>query len=308
MIASYFSGRLGNQLFRYAYVRALWEERGRNDTLVFNFRRTIGGDGDGFEDALQHFRTLPYNTDNRSLVMHHGTWRQKALYARYRLVEKMMRMLSSKRDVLTDYCSALLARDMVIQGSGDNGLPAVWPTGERVFVNGFFENRAYFDHIRPILLKELQPRHAPLQDNAALYEAIAQRESVCVSVRRGDYLSAVYSKGFYVCDEAYFQRAIDAIKKRVHDPLFVFFSDDIDWVRTHLKVPEGSLFERGDDPVWEKLRLMSSCKHFIISNSSFSWWAQYLGQHAEKLVVSPVRWFNEPSWTSHLIDDSFIKV
>ena len=50
-------------------------------------------------------------------------------------------------------------------------------------------------------------------------------------------------------------------------------------------------FETGKDDVFEKIRLMSKCKHFILSNSSFSWWAQYLSDSKEKIVVAPSRWY-----------------
>lgn len=308
MIASYFSGRLGNQMFRYAFIRALWEERGGKDELVFNFRRVMAGRGSNFDDNLQHFSTLPYRTDNRSLVLHYGSAAQKWHYASYRLCEKVASVFPMKWDVLLSFQRQLLDKGILILESGDNDKQLRLPAIDKVFVNGFFENRAFFDHIRPILLKEFQPRHAALDANSSLYDAIAQCESVCVTVRRGDYLSSALRNGFYVCDESYFHRAIETMKKKIRNPLFVFFSDDIAWVRSHLSVPEGSLFERGDDPVWEKMRLMSACKHFIISNSSFSWWAQYLGQYEHKVVVSPTRWFNDPTWTSCLVDDSYVKV
>ncbi|MBP3726738.1 MAG: alpha-1,2-fucosyltransferase [Bacteroidaceae bacterium] len=307
MIGCYFSGRLGNQLFRYAFVRRLWAERGGRDALLFNFRRVESGVGEGFVDSLRHFRVLPYVRDDRSLVLRHGTVHQRCIYGAYRFSEAACRRLSRRCDVSGAYRERLLRAGIVVLGSGDGDRRVAVPPLERVFVNGFFENRMYFDAIRPILLRELVPCEPPLAGNARLYARMAECESVCVSVRRGDYLSSTYRDGFYVCDADYFVRAMAAIRKRVPNPQFVFFSDDIDWVRQQSWVPSGSLFEHGDDPVWEKLRLMSSCKHFIISNSSFSWWAQYLGQYAGKVVVSPRHWFNRKDWVSHLVEDDFVK-
>ena len=58
-----------------------------------------------------------------------------------------------------------------------------------------------------------------------------------------------------------------------------------------MEFPGEVYYESGVDPVWEKLRLMSACKHFVLSNSSFSWWAQYLSNEKKKIVVAPDIWY-----------------
>ena len=84
-----------------------------------------------------------------------------------------------------------------------------------------------------------------------------------------------------------------AIKKmlEIHpDAYFIVFSNDVNWVKKNLKFRGRVSYESGDDEVWEKLRLMYSCKHFIMSTSTFCWWAQYLSSNCDKIVVAPSKW------------------
>ena len=53
---------------------------------------------------------------------------------------------------------------------------------------------------------------------------------------------------------------------------------------------------------------MLSCSNFILANSSFSWWAAYLSNNVNKLVVAPAKWFNVNIDTSDLIPKEWIRI
>lgn len=162
--------------------------------------------------------------------------------------------------------------------------------------------------MREILRREFTPRHAPLSENSALYDVIRSDNSVCLAVRRGDFMTDENRRTFYVCDLLYFQRAVDYIHAHVKNPVFVVFSNDIEWVKANLNISGVVYYESGKDPVWETFRLMSACRHFIISNSTLHWWAQYMGEAKDKIVVAPDRWYNAKGWTEHLMLDYFIRI
>ena len=163
-----------------------------------------------------------------------------------------------------------------------------------ILCSAYFEAYEYFNDIRNILLDEFTPKYNLLPRNEKLFGEINNSESVCVSIRRGDFLQL---DNFNVCNEQYFITAMKAIRAEIPDCKFFVFSDDIEDVKKNFHFPFDVTYEKGDDPVWEKLRLMYSCKHFIISNSTFSWWAQYLSRNNNKIVYAPTPWHRGESCT-----------
>jgi hypothetical protein len=72
------------------------------------------------------------------------------------------------------------------------------------------------------------------------------------------------------------------------------FSDDIPWCRANF--PKNFIFVDIID--YLAFDLMRVCKHHIIANSTFSWWAAYLNDNPDKVVISPKKWrkdLNDPS-------------
>lgn len=305
MICVTMEGRLGNQFFKYAYARELMFRRGENDELVIDFAPVLThhhANNDGFEDSLCHFQTVSYTTSNRKLVFAKGSIIQILVYAMYSL----SRRISLLRNI--GWTKILDRVGVVVRHNCYEPFDNICDT-KILFLMGQCQLPLDFQDIKEQLRKEFTPIEPPLDSNAELYRVINSTNSVCVSVRRGDYLSDRYKKDFYVCDEQYFAKAMREIRKHVENPVLIFFSDDIEWVKKNIEVEGKAYYESGNDPVWEKLRLMYSCKHFILSNSTFSWLSQYLCANTQKVVVSPDRFFNNKNWSSVLLDDeSFIKI
>ena len=315
VVCSYLSGRMGNQMFVYAFSKALKIAQGGNGKLVFNLKKVIsqGTENDGFEDTLKFFNVEPYVTEKSNLVLKYGNILQVIVYTAYILSIKLF-----GADANSTTWSAVLRKFGMLFTNwwDDSRLYDRFLNNQRIcdrvflYYSGVIENTLYYDKIRLKLLEELTPKEPPLVENIPLYDAIEQTNSVCVSVRRGDYLSPEHIKDFYVCDESYFRRAIEVAKNTIENPTLFFFSDDIEWVKEHIKSDLPSYYGSGNSPVWEIMRLMYSCKHFIISNSTFAWWAQYLCRNTDKVVIAPDRWRNGEIRNNacRLLLDSFIKI
>lgn len=275
------TGRLGNQLFQYACARSVSLQTGMPLAISF--------EGDFPDDALADFCTQYTRVPRCKRNPLQGLLRSAAHFMRFvPLKNDRARVVPFLRK-----CAPLLNFFGVYYYA--YGYYAFRPAHSKsIWVEGYFETPRYADAIRDTLLEEFTPKHPPRVENAALYARIAETNSVCVSVRRGDFLSGENAAECDVCSTDYFRRAVAHCEQALAAPVYFVFSDDVAWARDNLPFPAGRVYyESGLDPVWEKLRLMYSCKHFVLSNSTFSWWAQYLSRNeGQKLVIAPSRWRN----------------
>lgn len=274
-------GRLGNQLFEYAFVRMI-QEQTKQKILI----STYGIEEDNCDtypisEELSNFKL----NDNIEFYSKKVPWYMNEK----NLISKMLRKIDDKK-----YYNFFKRRNVLVWYRASYIETNIENKDCDIFVSGYWQSSKYFDSIRNILLEELQPRYPLIEKNKMLYNKIKTTESVCITIRRGDYVTnPKFKLVHYVCDERYFTKAINKIKKIIPGCTFFIFSDDIEWCKNNLSFDNECYYESGDDPVWEKLRLMSACKHFILSNSSFSWWAQYLCKNDNKVIVAPSKWYND---------------
>lgn len=284
MIIINLKGGLGNQMFQYAFGRALSLKN--NDTLKFD----VGGleranaVGDIYRPlGLTYFKAdvTPATPDEvRNLKYPFG------------ILSKAMRFLRAK----------------LFRQNNINWNPAqLEQKGDR-YCDGYWQTEKYFSPIRETIIQDFMPRNPIGEQALAIAKQIEETNSVSIHIRHGDYLNNPHVlKEFGVCSIDYYKNAIESIMKKYPDAKFFAFSDDISWVRENFATYEN--FTYVSSPAIsdsEEITLMSKCKHNIIANSSFSWWGAWLNQNPSKTVIAPSPWFenNSPrdilpeSWTT----------
>jgi hypothetical protein len=111
---------------------------------------------------------------------------------------------------------------------------------------------------------------------------------------------------------AYFSRGYELLLSRQNIAHTYVFTDDQEWAHENLNFGSAVTFvgpEYNGLRYANKLELMSCCRHFIIPNSSFSWWAAWLSNHPDKTVVAPLQWFKDPAMdASDVVPDSWIRI
>lgn len=166
---------------------------------------------------------------------------------------------------------------------------------ENIYVSGFFQKEYYFNDIRTQILKDFE---ISIQDEYTkkLESDILSSNSVCINVRRCDYVTNQNTYNFHGFHGVeYINSAISEITKKIKNPMFYIFSDDIDWCVDNLKINYPHFFvdhTYKGNKFSSYLKLMSSCKNFIIPNSTFAWWGAWLNKNEEKIVYVPKNWFN----------------
>jgi hypothetical protein len=281
-------GGLGNQLFQYAAARSLADRHKTDLKLDLSFLNTDSNEHTKRDLALNVFNT------NYSICSDH----ERADFYDPPLINKFFPFMFQKK---------VIANEKAFHFD-----PMFFNLPKNTFLNGFWQTEKYFIGIRKILLEELVINLQMSEKIKAVSDRILNSNSVSLHVRRGDYVSNKNSKSYHGNLELdYFYEAIKQLKGVLNDLNFFVFSDEIDWVRSNLKINdpvEYIDFNTNENAAFD-MYLMSLCQHNIIANSSFSWWAAWLNKNTDKKVIAPKKWFfNESINTKDLIPNTWLKI
>jgi hypothetical protein len=282
MIVTGLSGGLGNQLFQYAVAVALRQRIGGRIKLDLGWFETT---------KREQFRLDAFCVEADILTpgdlaqMDHGEWRGTRHWIRKSTRTGLARL---------NLCAApVTVRTISDERVHTPDFTNVRPGAYRLV--GTWQYPSLLKDVRSDLRKALTPRVK--LSPVALYwmDVIKRLPSVAIHVRRGDTVSnPVYAFKIATLKSEYYVEAIKVMRARVPEVRFVVFSDEPDWVRDN--VPELSHSEFMDDlslEPHEVLELMKACRHFVIANSTLSWWAAWLKEKDDTVVVSPGRWFRD---------------
>lgn len=158
----------------------------------------------------------------------------------------------------------------------DNDIPTVYC--------GWYQSEKFFENYKSVIRDVFSPTQEFINKAFNDYPFLKTYQVAAINIRRGDYLTQ--PRRHPVVSHSYIDKAIS--KLPYHD-IKLIVSDDIQWCKNNMRYENMIFAENYYDQ--NALWLLSLCDHFVISNSTFSWWGAWLSRNKEKVVIAPSIWF-----------------
>ena len=290
MITVYVGAGLANRMFQYSFALYL-KNKGLNVNIDehsfkprFDFENTkLSNVFNGIELKESDYRKFRYSFSSKKI--------EKKILNYYHLITEK----------LPDY-------RYIVRWTLDY-LPDIYmkATPNCIFV-GFWISYKYFNGIENQIKQSFIFKDFSSKKNLEIATKIRATNSVAVHFRKNvDYLKEHADE----CTPQYYANAIEYIKKHVDNPTFYFFSDNWDWVKKNIHgvdyVPIDWNSPSGPESHCD-MQLMSMCKHNIIANSTYSWWAAWFNENKNKIVVCPDYWFYFLKDINTLVPQEWVKL
>ena len=263
------TGGLGNQLFCYSAARRL---------AMVNNAELILDSVSGFLNDRDYRRS--YQLDHFNI-----TCRKATPAERLEPFQRLRRAVHRKWSQRTTFAR----RSYLVQEGADFDPRLLdYKSEGTVYFEGYWQSENYFKDVEPALRRDLQifaPKDSANLDMAA---RIRSRVAVAVHVRFFDQPQA---REVNNTPADYYTRALETMQRLEPEAHFFVFSDQPEAAHTRLSFPGKNVtlvaHNNYDSHAFADLWLMTQCRHFIIANSTFSWWGAWLAEHSKKKIIAP---------------------
>lgn len=253
----YFQGGLGNQFFQYAFFLDL---KSSNKEAMFDIGRLVYDKQHGnisivnFLDVNKEYYKISKNTSLPILI------RDSFLSKCFRFFN---RSVDARLGIFSYYDYDAMSSYLLVSKNKKNYV-------------------GYFQFVESALYAKisLEERILELYRNKLHYYDSIYKEKVGLHIRRGDFVFSNDSKHECI-DLSFIQKAIKYVDKNV-----VVFSDDIEWCKKNIEKTSSLEFHCGEGAIDDFLA-MSQCSNYILSGSTFSWWAAFLFSSSKTEVFFP---------------------
>lgn len=270
-------GGLGNQMFQYAFYKAI-SLHSEDDTKI---------DIEGFKDYDLHngyelekiFGISNIHANRKQIQLIKDEWPFYKIRRKLNLLKKTHYIERN----LFSYSSDIYKK-------------------RNMYFDGYWQNIQYVVDAEKEIRNDFEFCEPKDKRNINVLKEIRSNNSCSVHIRRGDYINHPTFKG--ICDENYYKKAIEYIETRVSNVKFYVFSNDIDWCKKFL-IGDNFIFIDWNfgETSYIDMFLMKECKHNIISNSTFCWWSSWLNTNEGKITISPSKWTNNYQDNNLLLEE-----
>lgn len=161
-------------------------------------------------------------------------------------------------------------------------------TNRDLYIEGYWQSEKYFKDVEKVIRKDLLFKDTKDKKNLSVLENIEEQNSIAIHVR---FFEETDTENSLITTEDYYKRAIQRMIRLVPGGHFFLFSDKPEKAKYMLNKIGISYtlvsHNNSDETAYLDLWLMSKCNHFIIANSTFSWWGAWLSSFPDKIVIAP---------------------
>lgn len=283
-------GRLGNQMFIYAFAKAVEYYTGEKVLFDISFYETHPRD----TLELENLFNIHLDTVSKELIS--NKFKASPFY-RCKFINSHKRLF---RFLLWDSVTS--------EKHYSKYQPDLLTLKGNIYYSGYFQCEKYFREIKDDIRKAFSFK--PITESCLINKRKEIEQLKCpvfINVRRGDYVTLAQNNIVnWLCDMSYYQKAAKFMKEKYPDCTFIAVSDEPEWLEQNLKIGYPFKIYSSGTPYLD-IYLLQACKHGICANSSYSWWAAWLIDNPQKTIIAPSPWV-QPGRDVDIIPDDWIKM